>query len=45
MPVVLITAASSNEEWQKYKDEGIDGILQKPFTEEQLLSDNSGSDR
>lgn len=38
MPVVLITAASSIEEWQKYKDEGIDGILQKPFTEEQLLS-------
>lgn len=38
MPVVLITAASSNEEWQKYKDEGIDGILQKPFTEELLLA-------
>ena len=38
MAVVLITAASSNEDWQKYKDEGFDGILQKPFTEEQLLS-------
>jgi HPt (histidine-containing phosphotransfer) domain-containing protein len=39
MPVVLITAASSTEELQKYKDEGIDGILQKPFTEELLLSE------
>ena len=38
MPVVLITAASSNEEWQKYRDEGFDGILLKPFTEELLLS-------
>ncbi len=39
MPVVLITAASSNEEWQRYKDEGFDGILQKPFTEELLLAE------
>jgi len=38
MPVILITAASSNEDWQKYRKEGLDGILQKPFTEEQLLS-------
>jgi len=38
MPVILITAASSNEDLQKYRKEGFDGILQKPFTEEQLLS-------
>jgi signal transduction histidine kinase/CheY-like chemotaxis protein len=38
MPVIFISAAGMNEEWQKYKKAGINAFLQKPFTEEMLLS-------
>jgi CheY-like chemotaxis protein/HPt (histidine-containing phosphotransfer) domain-containing protein len=38
MPVVFISAASLNEDWQKYKKAGMNAFLQKPFTEEMLLS-------
>jgi signal transduction histidine kinase/CheY-like chemotaxis protein/HPt (histidine-containing phosphotransfer) domain-containing protein len=38
MPVVFISAASMDEDLQKYRDEGIKAFLQKPFTEEMLLS-------
>ena len=38
MPVIFISAASMNEDLQKFKNEGINAFLQKPFTEEMLLS-------
>jgi signal transduction histidine kinase/HPt (histidine-containing phosphotransfer) domain-containing protein len=38
MPVIFISAAPMNEEWQKFKKAGINAFLQKPFTEEMLLS-------
>ena len=38
MPVVFISATSINEEWQKYRKAGMTAFLQKPFTEEELLT-------
>jgi signal transduction histidine kinase/CheY-like chemotaxis protein/HPt (histidine-containing phosphotransfer) domain-containing protein len=38
MPIILISAASVNEEWQKYNKSGVNAFLQKPFTEEMLLT-------
>jgi len=38
MPVVFISAGPVNEEWQKYRKAGMDAFLQKPFTEEMLLT-------
>lgn len=38
MPVVCISAASVSEEWQKYENAGVNAFMQKPFTEEMLLS-------
>jgi len=38
MPVICISAASVNEDWQKYKKAGMNAFLPKPFTEEMLLT-------
>lgn len=38
MPIVIISAAPRNEEWEKYRKAGMNAFLQKPFTEEMLLS-------
>jgi CheY-like chemotaxis protein len=38
MPVICISAASINDDWQKYQEAGMNAFLQKPFTEEMLLS-------
>lgn len=38
MPVVFISAAPLNDDWEKYKKAGMNAFLQKPFTEEMLLS-------
>jgi len=38
MPVICISAASVNEEWQKYRKAGMNAFLPKPFTEEMLLT-------
>ncbi|MEI6048342.1 MAG: ATP-binding protein [Bacteroidota bacterium] len=38
MPVICISAATVNEDWQKYNDAGMNAFLPKPFTEEMLLN-------
>ena len=38
MPIVFISAAPIGDEWQKYKKAGMNAFLQKPFTEEMLLT-------
>ncbi len=38
MPVVFVSAAPLNEDWQKYKRAGMNAFLQKPFSEEMLLT-------
>ena len=38
MPVICISAASVNEDWQKYRNAGMNSFLAKPFTEEMLLT-------
>ncbi len=38
MPVICISAAAVNEDWQKYRNAGMNAILSKPFTEEMLLA-------
>lgn len=38
MPVIIVSAAQPEEDWQKYRKAGITAFLQKPFTEEMLLS-------
>ena len=38
MPVICISAAEVNEEWQKYEEAGMNAFLPKPFTEEMLLT-------
>jgi CheY-like chemotaxis protein len=38
MPVICISAVSMNEEWDKYRMAGINAFLQKPFTEEMLMT-------
>ena len=38
MPVICISAAGLNEDWQKYQKAGMNSFLPKPFTEEMLLT-------
>jgi signal transduction histidine kinase/response regulator of citrate/malate metabolism len=38
MKVIFVSAAPRNEEWQNYRKAGINAFLQKPFSEEMLLS-------
>jgi signal transduction histidine kinase/response regulator RpfG family c-di-GMP phosphodiesterase len=38
MPVIFISAASVNEDWQEYRKTGRSAFLPKPFTEEMLLT-------
>jgi len=38
MPVIFISAAQGNEDRNKYMNSGINGFLQKPFTEEMLVA-------
>ncbi len=38
MPVICISAASVNEDWQRYRMAGMNTFLPKPFTEEMLLT-------
>jgi signal transduction histidine kinase/CheY-like chemotaxis protein/HPt (histidine-containing phosphotransfer) domain-containing protein len=38
MPVICISAASVNEDWQKYQKAGMNAFLPKPFSEEILLT-------
>jgi signal transduction histidine kinase/CheY-like chemotaxis protein/HPt (histidine-containing phosphotransfer) domain-containing protein len=38
MPVICISAATINEDWQKYRKAGMNAFLPKPFTEEMLLT-------
>jgi CheY-like chemotaxis protein/HPt (histidine-containing phosphotransfer) domain-containing protein len=38
MPIVFISAVPMNEEMQKYRNAGMNAFLQKPFTEEILLT-------
>lgn len=37
MKVICISAASVNDEWQKYQEAGMNAFLPKPFSEEMLL--------
>jgi signal transduction histidine kinase/DNA-binding NarL/FixJ family response regulator/HPt (histidine-containing phosphotransfer) domain-containing protein len=38
MQVICISAASVNEDWEKYRKAGMNAFLPKPFTEEMLLT-------
>jgi YesN/AraC family two-component response regulator len=38
MPVICISAASINEDWQKYQKAGMNAFLPKPFTEQTLIT-------
>jgi signal transduction histidine kinase/DNA-binding NarL/FixJ family response regulator len=38
MPVICISAVSVNDDWQKYREAGMNAFLPKPFTEEMLLT-------
>ncbi len=38
MPIVIVSAAPLSDEWQKYRRAGVNAFLQKPFTEEKLLT-------
>ncbi|NMC37451.1 MAG: response regulator [Bacteroidales bacterium] len=38
MPIVIVSAAPLSDEWQKYRKAGVNAFLQKPFTEEKLLT-------
>jgi signal transduction histidine kinase/FixJ family two-component response regulator len=38
MPVICISAATINDDWQKYQKAGMNAFLPKPFTEEMLLT-------
>jgi CheY-like chemotaxis protein/HPt (histidine-containing phosphotransfer) domain-containing protein len=38
MPVICISAATLSEDWKKYEKAGMNAFLQKPFTEEMLLT-------
>ncbi|MGC1389664.1 MAG: ATP-binding protein [Bacteroidales bacterium] len=38
MPVICISAAKINEDWQKYQKAGMNAFLSKPFTEKMLLT-------
>ena len=36
--MIFISAAPLNDDWQKYRKAGMNAFLQKPFTEEMLLT-------
>jgi signal transduction histidine kinase/CheY-like chemotaxis protein len=36
MPVICISAATVNDDWEKYEEAGMNAFLEKPFTEEML---------
>jgi len=38
LPVICISAASVNDDWEKYEKAGMNAFLEKPFTEEMLLT-------
>jgi len=38
MPVICISAASLNDDWDKYERAGMNAFLEKPFTEEMLMT-------
>jgi signal transduction histidine kinase/DNA-binding response OmpR family regulator len=38
LPVICISAASLNDDWDKYEKAGMNAFLEKPFTEEMLLT-------
>ena len=38
MPVICISAASLNDDWDKYEKAGMNAFLEKPFTEEMLMT-------
>lgn len=38
MPVICISAASVNEDWERFQKAGMNAFLPKPFTEEMLLT-------
>jgi signal transduction histidine kinase/CheY-like chemotaxis protein/HPt (histidine-containing phosphotransfer) domain-containing protein len=38
LQVICISAASLNDDWEKYEKAGMNAFLEKPFTEEMLLS-------
>jgi CheY-like chemotaxis protein len=38
MPVICISAASLNDDWEKYEMAGMNAFLEKPFTEEMLMT-------
>jgi CheY-like chemotaxis protein len=38
LPVICISAASLNDDWDKYKKAGMNAFLEKPFTEEMLMT-------
>ena len=38
MPVIFISAAPENEDWQRYRRAGMNAYLQKPFNERTLLA-------
>ncbi len=38
LPVICISAATMNDDWQKYRDSGMTSFLSKPFTEDALLT-------
>ncbi len=36
--IICISAGSVNDDWQKYEDAGMNAFLEKPFTEEMLMT-------
>jgi signal transduction histidine kinase/CheY-like chemotaxis protein/CHASE3 domain sensor protein len=38
LPVICISAASLNDDWDKYAKAGMNAFLEKPFTEEMLMT-------
>jgi signal transduction histidine kinase/CheY-like chemotaxis protein/HPt (histidine-containing phosphotransfer) domain-containing protein len=38
LPVICISAASLNDDWAKYEKAGMNAFLEKPFTEEMLMT-------
>jgi signal transduction histidine kinase/CheY-like chemotaxis protein/HPt (histidine-containing phosphotransfer) domain-containing protein len=38
LPVICISAASLNDDWDKYEQAGMNAFLEKPFTEEMLMT-------
>jgi signal transduction histidine kinase/CheY-like chemotaxis protein/HPt (histidine-containing phosphotransfer) domain-containing protein len=37
-PVICISAASLNDDWHRYEEAGMNAFLEKPFTEEMLMT-------